>query len=106
MQTHSSDQRRSKGQRIGPMAAKATRVSLIALAAVVGQGFTEAQAQTIVPTDLNPGDQYRLAFVSSTTRNATSNNIADYNSFVDGLGDTAIASDWRAIVSSHPPIST
>ena len=34
------------------------------------------------PTSLNPGDTYRLAFVTSTVRDATSTNIADYNTFV------------------------
>jgi hypothetical protein len=32
-----------------------------------------------VPTDLGVGDQYRLAFVTSTTTDATSTNIDDYN---------------------------
>ncbi len=36
---------------------------------------------TLVPTDLNPGDTYHLAFVTSTTRDATSSNIADYDAF-------------------------
>lgn len=35
-----------------------------------------------VPTGLAPGDNYRLAFVTSTTRDATSSAIADYNDFV------------------------
>jgi hypothetical protein len=48
-----------------------------------------------LPSGLNPGDQYRLAFVTSSTRDALSTNIADYNNFVDALGDTAIASDWK-----------
>ena len=52
------------------------------------------------PTSLSPGDMYRLAFVSSTTRDATSSDITAYNNFVDALGDTAIASDWKAIAST------
>ena len=50
---------------------------------------TGAAAQTVVPDDwplkpsgLSAGDQFRLMFVTSTTRDATSTNIADYNSFV------------------------
>ena len=55
---------------------------------------------TTVPTSLSPGDPYRLAFVTSTTRDGTSNDIGVYNAFVDALGDTVIASDWRAIAST------
>jgi len=42
---------------------------------------THAQIVT-VPPGLNPGDPYRLVFVTSTTRDALSSAIADYNSFV------------------------
>ena len=52
---------------------------------------TGAAAQTTVPNDwplkpsgLSAGDQFRLMFVTSTTRDASSTNIADYNSFVQG----------------------
>ncbi len=51
-----------------------------------------------VPTGLAPGAQYRLAFVSSTTRNAASTDIHVYNTFVDDLGLAATAlSGWKAI---------
>ena len=58
-----------------------------------------------VPTDLNPGDHYRLAFVTSTTRDATSTNIADYNSFVAGVAAgqpelAALGTTWTAIAST------
>ena len=64
------------------------------------------QALTLIPSDLNPGDQYRLVFVTSTTRNALSTQISDYNAFVDA---TAKAEDsllkdldttWNAIGST------
>jgi len=48
------------------------------------------------------GDKYRMAFVSSTVRDATSSNIADYNNHVQaaaaaaGLG----AITWKAFVST------
>lgn len=59
-------------------------------------------AIVIVPTDLSPGDQYRLAFVTSGQRDATSSDIADYNAFVDGFGESIIAGlDWRAIASTR-----
>ncbi len=58
-----------------------------------------AQAQTMVPDDwplkpsgLNAGDQFRLMFITSTTRDATSTDIADYNSFVQGRAAAGHAS--------------
>ncbi len=36
----------------------------------------------LTPAGLNPGDRLRLMFISSTTRDATSTNIADYNTHV------------------------
>ncbi|BCU12036.1 PEP-CTERM sorting domain-containing protein [Microcystis aeruginosa] len=46
-------------------------------------GTSAAQAAlVVVPPGLNPGDQYRLVFVTDGTRNATSTNINDYNNFV------------------------
>ena len=64
-----------------------------------------AQAAILVPTGLNPGDKYHLAFVTSTTRDATSSDIADYNFFVQGVANAAgIGSgegvDWFAIGST------
>jgi len=40
-----------------------------------------------VPVGLNPGDPYRLIFVTSIARDALSTNIADYNSFVHGIAN-------------------
>ena len=46
-------------------------------------GTSAAQAAlVVVPPGLNPGDQYRLVFVTAGTRNATSSDINDYNTFV------------------------
>ena len=63
---------------------------------------TGAAAQTVVPDDwplkpsgLSGGDQFRLMFITSTTRDATSSSIGDYNSFVQGraaAGHTSIQS--------------
>ena len=36
----------------------------------------------ITPSGLSDGDKFRLIFLTSTTRNATSSNIGDYNTFV------------------------
>lgn len=62
-------------------------------------------APITVPTGLNPGEQYRLAFVTSTTRDATSTNIADYNAFVTNAANAvpelvALGTTWTAIGST------
>ena len=71
-----------------------------ALLAFAGLLAAPAQAQTSVPHDweLNPagfesGDSFRLLFLSADTRNATSSDIGEYNTFVQNLaanGHTAI----------------
>ena len=62
-------------------------------------------APITVPTDLNPGDQYRLAFASSTTRDATSAIIADYDNHVSSAAGavtelTALSTTWQVIGST------
>jgi len=54
---------------------------------------------------LNPGDQYRIAFVTSTIRDATSSNIADYNAFVTAAANkvselAGLGTGWTAIGST------
>ena len=59
------------------------------------------------PANIGAGEQFRLMFVSSTTRNATSTDIAVYNTFVStraAAGVTAIqtyANDFTALVSTE-----
>ncbi len=58
-----------------------------------------------VPTDLNPGDQYRLAFVTSTITNPFSSDIETYNSYVTGRANTvpelvALGTTWKVIGST------
>lgn len=57
------------------------------------------------PADLAPGDEYRLAFVSSADRDGKSADIADYNQFVTNLANaqpelTALGTTWKAIAST------
>ena len=40
---------------------------------------------SLIPSGLSNGDQFRLMLLSSTTRNASSSDIADYNTFVQNL---------------------
>ena len=62
-----------------------------------------ALAQVVpVPTSLDPGDEYRLVFVTSSRTQATSTVIADYNTFVTGVANTqpelaALGANWFVI---------
>lgn len=81
-------------------------IKTILVAAVLGGAASVVNAAIVVPTGLNPGDKYHLVFVTSTTRDATSTAIADYNAFVQlaanaagiGSGDGV---DWFAIGSTE-----
>ncbi len=44
------------------------------------------------PTGLPEGSQYRIVFVTTTTRNATSTNINDYNNFVNAAANANVHS--------------
>jgi hypothetical protein len=64
-------------------------------------------APITVPTGLSPGEQYRLAFLTSTTRDASSTSIADYNAFVTNVAGTvpelvALGTTWAVIGSTNP----
>lgn len=64
-----------------------------------------ANASLVVPADLSPGDRYHVIFVSSTTRDTLSSNIADYDSHVQAAADaagigTSIGLDWLAVGST------
>jgi hypothetical protein len=61
-------------------------------------------ALTLIPPSLPQGSQYRLVFVTSNGRNATSNRIADYNTFVNATANTIssltlLGTNWSAIAS-------
>lgn len=77
--------------------------SLLLAAALAGGA--EAGTVVTVPTDLNPGDQYRLVFVTNGARNALSTDIADYNDFVTAQANlstelAALGTTWFAIGST------
>ena len=80
------------------------RSTAVILAMVAGVS-TAFAAPITTPAELNPGDQYRLVFVTTTTRDATSTDITDYNAFVTGVANTqaalaALGTTWTAIASS------
>ncbi len=72
----------------------------------IGFSVSDLSAALItVPTSLSPGDHYRLAFVTSTTRDAASTVIADYNTFVHTTAMSvpalqALGTTWTAIGST------
>ena len=87
-------------------ASLSTRFTLagIAASAVLAAmpGAAQAGAYT-PPASLNPGDHYRLVFVTSTAIDATSNDIATYNSFVStaaALNPALPTTTWMAIGST------
>ena len=80
-------------------------------AALIGQlGVLDLTANGgINPATSSPwqlGDQYRFAFVTSTTRNATSTVIADYNTFVQNAANASSlglsGATWKVIGSTGP----
>lgn len=64
----------------------------------------EVSASIALPTDLSLGDQFRLVFVTSTKRDATSPDIDDYNDFVQDAADASplavLNQTWVAIAST------
>jgi hypothetical protein len=74
--------------------------------AVLAQTAAPAlSAPVTTPPGLNPGDQYMLAFVTSSATTAGSGNIADYNAFVTTVANSqlalaALATTWTAIGST------
>ena len=75
---------------------------IIGVAAMTMTATSALSAAITVPTSLAPGAQYRLAFVTFGTRDATSSDIDVYNTFVN---DAAVAAGlgglgpWTAIAS-------
>lgn len=79
---------------------------LLLIAAIALPHLPVVPAATItVPPTLKPGDIYRLIFVTSSTRDATSTNISDYNAFVDSAAGAvpelaALGTTWMAVAST------
>jgi len=83
-------------------------LKIMALAFVVlGVGSPVQAGSVILPSGLQPGDPFQVAFVTSGTSSAESSNIADYNRFVSDAA-TAAGLDiidgqpvtWHAIAST------
>ncbi len=81
------------------------RVLLVALAASSFLAAAASHAQVTVPPGQEPGHRYRLAFVTSETRDATSADFRDYDAFVTNaaqvhLSLSRLRTTWSAIVST------
>ena len=74
----------------------------LAIATLALTAHMTLAAPVTIPAGLNPGDTYRLAFVTSTTTNAFSNDINFYNDFVNTLGLAATGiNGWTVIASTE-----
>jgi PEP-CTERM motif len=83
------------------------RFAIVAAVLWLGSGLGgRAEADIILqtPAGLNPGDQFRFVFVTDGIRDATSTNIADYDSFVNAQAGGAtydgVVVNWLAIAST------
>src|SRR6476620_4389874 len=82
------------------------RLLLTASVATIVFAASDVQANPVtVPVDLNPGNQYRLVFITGAARDGTSADINDYNSFVTNVADSvsqlaALGTTWKAICST------
>jgi hypothetical protein len=68
-------------------------------------GSPSEAALVLTPSSLSPGTPYRLAFVTSGVRDASSSNIADYNAFVTAAANSVaeladLGVSWYAIAST------
>ena len=68
-------------------------VSLLLVRAVSAAGYTPIW----VPTGLNPGETYHLVFTTSTTTDATSADILDYDAIADARGDSLEGSPYSDV---------
>lgn len=80
-------------------------LSLMAVAVAGVASRADADMFLTVPPGLNPGDTYRLVFVTSTARDATSSDISVYNSFVSGVAASSpdlsgLGATWTDIGST------
>lgn len=80
---------------------------LVGVVAVLGLPLVMfASPIDLVPPGLNPGDQYRIVFVTSTTTAATSSDFSYYDTFVNDAANApgsllqSLGATWQAIVST------
>lgn len=63
--------------------------------------FSNDPATDLANAGVNPGDDFRIVFVTDGTRDATSSSISDYNTFVDSDADNAtFNADMNSLLGS------
>ena len=72
---------------------------------LLGVAGSVSAAPVTAPTGLSPGEQYRLAFMTSTLSTATATDIATYNTFVTNVANSVteladLGTTWTAIAST------
>ena len=86
-----------------PLLCAARLIATVAGVLVLGLSNGSLAVPITVPTELNPGDQYRLAFLTLGERDATSTDIADYDAFVQTEANTQAeltSITWQVIGST------
>lgn len=84
---------------------KSISAGLVAVVAAISVSTSTLAAPIVSPLALGPGDTYRLAFVTSAARDATSTDISDYNAFVTAVANSqselaGLNTSWYAIAST------
>jgi hypothetical protein len=102
---HSSSRGKPGQIKEGKMSKLIQHLALIALIFFGIAADSTHGAPITQPSGLTPGAEYRLAFLTSTTRDATSSNIEDYNTFVTNAAAAvpelaALNTTWKAIAST------
>ncbi len=83
------------------------RIMSLGLLAVLffGRAGVSFALPVLVPPSLNPGDTYRIVYVTSALRDAFSSNIDDYNDFVSQVAAAsplnALGTTWKALASTQ-----
>ncbi len=82
-----------------------TTATFLCCALLLFTPSVSAAAPITVPSGLNAGDHYRLAFVTGTGHDAQSTVIADYNAFVTSVANSvpalaALGTAWTVIGST------
>ena len=94
----------STAWRLSASCDRTPRISIIVAAitlALWGSPRLEAGIVINTPAGLNPGDTFRIAFVTDAATNGLSNNIGNYNSFVNADA-TAEAGGGSVLYNGNP----
>jgi hypothetical protein len=81
-------------------------IGILSGVALATLGASAARAVIVIPpTGLAPGSEYRLVFVTSGTRNATSSNIDIYNTFVQNAARSSSVLNTALTAAGFDPTS-